>query len=1002
PPMSQTMCPKLLSSGVCEDVGCNHLHNVSSCELCSLVFASAAEYSTHAASAVHLKKLGGEFGTLLYCSVCESYVSGMKNWVAHVAGARHAACAAQSGRSPDVVPEEPQLVPGHTLCTTCNTHIPDRYWSRHSSTPKHKAREQFISFRTALDEAEKDKHGISVVGNFDFGVVDGSAAKAGLEIRPIVQNNTPHSKVRLVSMTLASDQGIQTTSPFSVTYVQNRPITYNSVYTFTVTVRQRYNGRAENRLEILFEDSQLKKRFIIVRILRVTVGDRSDHDSLRPIAPYIPRKPTTRQPELNVVEGDLPKSRKAVPYVTRLPKALIPNGLASALSRGKAASIVANIRKLFLPPVLDSSAYARHFKHLLWIEEFRMEHDLANYDITSAKLTRYLSTYYLDVPGLAEKRPSVLVGDSILVQRHGAKTGHWFEGGVHVVRKEEVGLKFHPSFRASPSDRFAVRFKLSRYPLRRQHLALDTAFSEDRVLFPLPGHVPKAPYPTPANTQITVFNPLIAANAPQLQAVVSIVKRPPGSVPFVIFGPPGTGKTVTMIEAILQVLAADPKARVLACAPSNSAADLLASQLTALRPGGLFRYYAPSRSKDQVPLELQEYTYANADGHLAVPPLARTKQFRAVVATCVSAAVVSGIGIARGHYSHIFIDEAGQATEPEAMIAIKTMADSNTNIVLSGDPKQLGPIIRSSIARELGLQTSYIERLMKREIYDEKKGYGKSVVKLTKNFRSHNAILKFPNERFYKGELQQCGDPKVINAFLNSALLPKKSFPIIFHAISGRDDREAASPSFFNIDEITQVKAYIRDLRADRRVRLSDDDIGVIAPYHAQCLKIRAALRPVAEGVKVGSVEEFQGQERKVIIISTVRSSREFVAYDLRHTLGFVANPQRFNVAVTRAQALLIVVGDPDVLGLDPLWRAFLNYVHTAGGWTGGHIPWDSHSPTDEAGGYDRLVRDAAEQDMFAFTRRMEELAGTAMDSTGSGNEDGDDTNVDRPWREVE
>jgi helicase MOV-10 len=97
-----------------------------------------------------------------------------------------------------------------------------------------------------------------------------------------------------------------------------------------------------------------------------------------------------------------------------------------------------------------------------------------------------------------------------------------------------------------------------------------------------------------------------------------------------------------------------------------------------------------------------------------------------------------------------------------------------------------------------------------------------SVVKLTKNFRSHNAILKFPNERFYGGELQQCGEASVINAYIGSPLLPKKTFPIVFHAIKGKDDREAASPSFFNIDEVSQVKEYIQSLRADRKFRISE------------------------------------------------------------------------------------------------------------------------------------------------------------------------------------
>ncbi|KAJ7323066.1 P-loop containing nucleoside triphosphate hydrolase protein [Mycena albidolilacea] len=1005
------VCSQLLSGGTCENPSCTYRHNVSTCDICSLVFGSPNDYTAHIATKQHVAKARGESGTLLFCSPCQKHVSGTKNWAQHVAAARHKAEAKLKGLPADADPEEVESVPGRTLCSTCNIHIHNNDWERHQSAAKHLARQRFVSFRTALDEAERDKNGLSIVGDFDFGIVDGPAAKSGKTIRPTIKNLTPSSKISIVSMTLASDKGSKTQSPFSVVHDPNRTIGYNATYSFAVTLRQNHNGRAEDRLEILFEDLQLRKRFIIARILRVIVGNRSDHETLRPVAPYKPRKRTARQPETDVVEGIHPPSLKAVPYVVALPKALIPANLASALSTGSTKSIVDKIRSLFLPSVLDSDTYARHFKTLVWSEEFRMERDLEHYDIPNAKLTVQNYYHLLDVPGLAEKRPSVLVGDRILVQKSGgANPGHWFEGGVHFVRKEEVGLRFHGSFRASPADRFNVRFKLNRHPLRRQHLALNTVYSEDRVLFPLPLHVPTTSYPTQARARLGVFNPLIATNAPQLQAVVSIVKRPPGSVPFVIFGPPGTGKTVTMVEAIRQLLAADPHARILACAPSNSAADLIATRLMSLNTDELFRFYAPSRNREQVPLDLREYTYEkqaadytyekqNAEKrHFSVPPLARMKRFRVVVLTCVSASVVSGIGMPRGHYTHIFFDEAGQATEAESMIAIKTMADTKTNIVLSGDPKQLGPIIRSAVARELGLETSYIERLMQREIYDEKKGYGASVVKLVKNFRSHAAILKFPNERFYGGELQPCGDSSIINAYLNSPLLPNKAFPIVFHAIAGKDEREAASPSFFNRDEASQVKEYITKLRADRRFRITDNDIGVITPYHAQCLKIRNVLRAVADEVKVGSVEEFQGQERRVIIISAVRSSREFVEYDLRHTLGFVANPRRFNVAVTRAQALLIVVGDPDVLALDPLWRAFLNYVYLHGGWTGGDISWDPARPVDEAGGYDGAVRAQAEEDMNAFTRRMEEL--TIAGAEAEAEEDG--ANVDRPWQDVE
>ena len=95
----------------------------------------------------------------------------------------------------------------------------------------------------------------------------------------------------------------------------------------------------------------------------------------------------------------------------------------------------------------------------------------------------------------------------------------------------------------------------------------------------------------------------------------------------------------------------------------------------------------------------------------------------------------------------------------------------------------------------------------------------RSFVKLVKNYRSHAAILRYPNEKFYDGELEVCGDASSIDAFIGSSLLANPKFPVIFHAISGQNDREAASPSYFNIDEAMQVKAYVVSLLRERRVR---------------------------------------------------------------------------------------------------------------------------------------------------------------------------------------
>jgi len=127
------------------------------------------------------------------------------------------------------------------------------------------------------------------------------------------------------------------------------------------------------------------------------------------------------------------------------------------------------------------------------------------------------------------------IGDRILVKKQEDLQGHWHAGHVHVVRRDEVGLVFHESFRGwSTTQKYNVRFKLTRIPLQRQHQALDTVFTESRVLFPEKSHLPKTPVPKLLSKTV---NRLILSNTPQLQAVTSIVVAPPGSLPFVVFGP---------------------------------------------------------------------------------------------------------------------------------------------------------------------------------------------------------------------------------------------------------------------------------------------------------------------------------------------------------------------------------------------------------------------------------------------------------------------------------
>ncbi|KAK0477928.1 P-loop containing nucleoside triphosphate hydrolase protein [Armillaria novae-zelandiae] len=970
------ICERLLSSGQCRDPTCRANHNVSTCDLCRLVFPSTDAYTLHLAQKEHKDTLQEQASNWFFCYLCDAYHAGLAAFDTHIKTLLHLRRAKEAGVAPNIPAQQSEVVPGHLLCTFCNKQIPEQTWSRHVGTDQHKAKEQFASFSVVLEQAERDKHGVTVTGDLDFKVVKIASASEGVKISARVETAVPSANIKLIRTQLASLRGMKgkmRPTPFSVT-VNRVKLKARSPITLTVTAKQAHAGRADDRLDLVFEDLSLGTQFLIARPIRLIVGSKADYKSLKAKSPYIPKERTTRHPELNIVEGVRPPALTVIPYSITLPFADIPKPLLDTISSGTVSGIKKKLQELFLPRNFDTGSYARFFQLLLWVEEHKQSHDLHGYDIKNATVTRRNQYYDLSVPGLAEKRPSVLIGDNILLRKKDAPEGHWFSGGVHNVMLETVGLRFSPKFKVSTSDHLHVRFKLNRIPLRRQHQALETAFAPERLLFPLPTHILQ---PSPA-VQWTAINPLIDMNTKQRQAVDCIIRRQPGTVPFVIFGPPGTGKTVTVVEAILQILRSNPKARILACAPSNSASDLIAQRLRALSSDELFRFYAPSRPKIAVPTDLQLYTFMK-DGHYAIQNCEKVKKFEVVVATCGSASVFFNIGVERGHFTHIFIDEAGQATEPEAMIAIKTMANNRTSVVLSGDPKQLGPVIRSSIARELGLDTSYIERLMQRDIYDEVGGHGQSVVKLTQNFRSHSAILKFPNERFYKGDLQSCADPNSVGMFMGSDHLEAKDFPIVFHAMAGQDDREASSPSFFNIDEVSQVKATVEELLGDSSLNLVVDDIGIIAPYHAQVRRLRRSLEKVTPGIHIGSVEELQGQERTVIIMSTVRSSMEFVEFDLRHTLGFVANPRRFNVAVTRAKALLIIIGDPTVLSLDPLWRSFLNYIYKYGGWRGLPISWDPNADVDEAGGYDHAIREAAREEMNEFTRQMENMTLTGV-----------------------
>ncbi|KAJ1138600.1 hypothetical protein NDU88_004981 [Pleurodeles waltl] len=735
-------------------------------------------------------------------------------------------------------------------------------------------------------------------------------------------------------------------------------------------------------ITVVFEFSCVSSgRFCIGRFLSA-VSNGSLAEELGPTAPYRPYQATIRRPTTylddegvppeNFLDYELERSVSLGQYMypvmlKDIVQELIQLGLDRPNPRSPVKEDTRQVVSL-LSADLQFSNYKDRFQLLLQLEEIQMEVDIRRYDQTDMSMIQdpiNRKFLILSVPGVAENRPSVLRGDHLFVTHADHRGGQniiRYKGYVHAVELEQVKLGFSQNLLCRFVDylKFDVTFTFNRLPLRVQHRAVELAKQSHLkdVLFP---SVSYGKGVLPPGTKLRLYDRILENNQEQSNAVHQIVTGSSRPAPYLIFGPPGTGKTVTLVEAIKQVLERIPTSHVLACAPSNSAADLLCERLMKHRDKkDLYRINASSRDFRLIPEAIKPC--CNWDEHKlchVYPNKEKLETYRVIITTLVTAGRLVSANFPHGHFSHVFIDESGHAVEPECVIAIAGIMDAmdpQTNkdggqLVLAGDPKQLGPILRSPVAIKHGLDMSLLERLMTQNSLYQKTDSGFNpvfVTKLLQNYRSHPAILKIPNDLFYDGELQECADEILSHSYCNWEHLPKQGFPIIFNGVLGEDQREGNSPSFFNVTEVDAVVSYLKKLLTTQgkkgKSKLSPKEIGIISPYRKQVEKIRKAitkLDPVLKGMndikdlKVGSVEEFQGQERRVIIISTVRSCTDYVKLDADFNLGFLKNPKRFNVAITRAKALLIVVGNPIILDKDPNWSRFLKYCSDNGGYTG-------------------------------------------------------------------
>ena len=417
----------------------------------------------------------------------------------------------------------------------------------------------------------------------------------------------------------------------------------------------------------------------------------------------------------------------------------------------------------------------------------------------------------------------------------------------------------------------------------------------------------------------------------------------------IVHGPPGTGKTTTLVEAIYETLHREPQ--VLVCAQSNMAVDWISEKLVD-RGVNVLRIGNPTRVNDK----MLSFTYERRfENHPLYPELwSIRKELRQLSgkgrrgsyeereslrsrmsrlrdrATAIevqinaelfdSAHVIASTLVSSNHrllngrrFGTLFIDEAAQALEAACWIAIRK-AD---RVILAGDHCQLPPTIKCYDAARGGLERTLMEEVVARH---------PAVVSLLKvQYRMNEAIMRFSSSWFYDGELEAAPEVR------HRGILDWDT-PITWIDTSEMEFKEEfVGESFGRINKseadllLAELEAYINRI-GGHRILEERIDFGIISPYKAQVQYLRskirssAALRPYRSLLTVNTVDGFQGQERDVIFISMVRANEE-------GQIGFLGDLRRMNVAITRARMKLVILGEAETLGHHAFYKKLLEYI---------------------------------------------------------------------------